>query len=65
MYRTLALVLAVVALAVSYHGAATEAEREPFLALVRELCRTPTAAELTEGRVRRADFDDAAGRDHA
>jgi hypothetical protein len=34
------------ALALAYHGAATEAEREPFLNLVRDLCRTPTVDEL-------------------
>jgi hypothetical protein len=38
-----------VALVVSYHAAATEAEREPFLDLVRELCRTPTVEELMGG----------------
>jgi hypothetical protein len=56
---------AFVAAALAYDRATTAAGRRPFLDLVRELCRTPTAAELTEGRVRRADFDDAAGRDHA
>jgi hypothetical protein len=35
-----------VAGAVAYHGAATEAERAPFLDLVAELCRTPTVDEL-------------------
>jgi hypothetical protein len=35
-----------VAGALAYHGAATPAQRAPFLDLVRELCRTPTIDEL-------------------
>jgi hypothetical protein len=34
------------AAAVAYHGAATEAEREPFLDLVCDLCRTPTLEDF-------------------